>query len=257
MNKDFWEEQAKEFEYEVKATNFDPIADELELFFLEKLINKNDRMICDLGCGNGRTIINLAKKNKNTKFYGVDSSSNMINIAERKKEELNLENVYFYTNDATSKNLPDVFDFEFDKVVTKRLLINVNGDEKLKVVENIHSILKRDGLYIMTECFMDPLQKINHIRKLLNLKEIRVKHFNEYLTLDFFNEIKNYFIIKEKIDFGSLYYFTSRVFNAYLSDGEPEYHAPINELSAILTKNGINPLEGYSPEIIFLLEKKI
>ena len=108
----------------------------------------------------------------------------------------------------------------------------------------------------MIECFTEPLSKINDIRSKLNLNEITIKFFNEYLSLDFFNKIKDYFSVDQKIDFGSLYYFISRIFNAALSEGTPDYFAPMNTLAAQLIKMGINPIEQYSPEMIFVLKKE-
>ena len=107
----------------------------------------------------------------------------------------------------------------------------------------------------MMECFIEPLQKVNSIRNLLNLSEIKVRPFNEYLSLEFLKKIENLFFINEKIDFESLYYFISRIYNAFLSEGKPDYYAPINKLSTMLIKNGIKLIEGYSPEVIFLLKK--
>jgi len=254
-NNDFWQNQAKKFSYNVKAVNFDPIAEELELFFLDKII-VNCKSVCDLGCGNGRTIMELAKRKSNIDFYGIDSSKKMIETANRKKKELNLENVKFDSFDAASKKLLDLFDFKFDKVYTKRLLINLKGKDKIKAMENIHSLLKKNSEYIMIECFIEPLEKINKIRKKLNLEKINIHTFNEYLKNDFLVELNKKFEIKEKKDFNSLYYFISRIYNAYLSEGKPDYYAPINTLTAELIKNGINPIEGYSPETMYILSRK-
>lgn len=253
--KEFWESQAEKFKEDVRAVSFDPLAEDLELFFVEKLI-RNNELFCDVGCGNGRTVISLASKKNDTIFYGVDFSKGMIEIANAKKRELNMQNVHFHHIDAISKDLPTLFETKFDKILTKRLLINLKGDDKFKALDNIYSMLKDNGTYIMIECFTEPLQKINKIRERLNLEEIKVKFFNEYLSLDIFEKISDRFSIERKIDFESLYYFTSRIFNAYLSEGKPDYHAPINKLSVELIKMGINPIEGYSPEIIFLLRKK-
>jgi len=251
----FWEEQAVQLKEDVRAVNFDPILDELENFFLEELVGDND-VVCDLGCGNGRATIYLAQKKPNSLFCGIDFADNMIKVANEQKQQLNIANVYFRQHDAAADDLLPFLDIKFDKIVSKRLLINLKGDKKLKVIKNIHSLLKDNGKLIMVECFSEPLSKINNIRRKLNLNEITVKFFNEYLSFNFLHEIKDYFSVCQKIDFGSLYYFISRIFNAALSEGTPDYSAPMNMLAAQLIKMGVNPIEEYSPEMIFVLKRE-
>lgn len=253
--KDFWKNQAKEHKFDIKAVNFDPLEEELEHYFLEQLI-EDGKIICDIGCGNGRALLNLAAKKKESMFYGLDFVEEMISIAQGQKKSLNIPNVNFYVADAASTEIKTMFDFKFDVVMSKRLLINLKGKNKFDGVLNILSLLKEKGTYIMIECFLEPLERINSIRKALNIEEIKVKPFNEYLTFDFLDRLKDLFVIRKKLDFESLYYFTSRVYNAYLSGGKPDYFAPINKLATELVRMGINTVEGYSPEIIFILEKK-
>ncbi len=253
-NKTFWEKQAKKFGKDVKAVNFDPLEEELEHFFLDQIV-PNGVKICDLGCGNGRTIAFLSKRKVDSFFVGVDFSENM--IKEAKKQ--NLINTEFLVGDATSSSFINSLIKEygtFDLVLTKRLLINLFGDHKLKTIYNIYSLLKTHGKYIMIECFVEPLNKINEIRSKLSLREIKVKPFNEYLTQKFINQISHLFAVDTEIDFESTYYFISRIFNAYLSEGEPDYLAPINKLAVKLTKLGYNFLSNLSPEKIYILKKK-
>ena len=254
QNYKFWKNQVKQHGYDVESVNFDLLEEELEIFYIETFVNDGE-VVCDLGCGNGRTIIELARKKQDTTFYGFDFVEEMIDVANEQKERLGLENAFFYVMDACSENLKVKFSSTFDKIITKRLLINLEGNTKLKAVENIYSILKGHGIYIMVECFMEPLAKINLIRQNLNLGEIKVKQFNEYLSKDFMKQIEVLFKVKKRIDFESLYYFISRIFNAYLSTGEPDYLAPINKLAVKLTRIGVRLLEDYSPEKIVILRK--
>jgi ubiquinone/menaquinone biosynthesis C-methylase UbiE len=251
----FWESQAQKFKGDVKAVNFDPLEEELEIFFINQLIAEQET-ICDIGCGNGRTLIDLALKKPKCIFYGLDFSEGMISVANEIKASLNISNITFYHLDAILDNLGNYIDIRFDKIITKRLLINLKGNDKLKAINNIHEMLRENGIYIMIECFLEPLEKINIIRQKLGLSEIKVKYFNEYLSYELLDEIKSMFMVKEIIDFESLYYFISRVFNAYISNGEPDYYAPINKLALKLTKMGIHNMTGYSPEIIILLQKR-
>jgi ubiquinone/menaquinone biosynthesis C-methylase UbiE len=255
-NKDFWEQQAKKHKDNVCAVNFDSMEEDLEFFFLDQLVSDGIK-VCDIGCGNGRTILELARKKKNTFFYGVDFSPNMIEIANQQKEKFNLKNVNFQVADAISKDILNIVP-QVDVVLSKRLLINIEDENRHKAIENIYSLLVDKGEYIMVECFLEPLNRINEIRKQLKLSEIKTKTFNQYLESDFLQleQMKKRFTIKRTLDFESSYYYMSRIYNAYLSDGEPDYFSTINQLSVHLTKKGFTIVDGYGPEQIIILEKK-
>jgi ubiquinone/menaquinone biosynthesis C-methylase UbiE len=248
---EFWDSKAEEHGFEVEAVNNDPLEEELELFHLHQIVPNKSETFCDFGCGNGRTLLELAEKNPKMTFYGIDVSNEMIETAKEMKEKINVENVYFYQADTTEPTVLDLFDFKFDWIMSKRLLINTHGDEKYKAVSNIRDLLKSDGEYLMIECFIEPLRRVNEIRRVLDLYAIEVHDFNEYLSRKFLNKISEMFVVEERIDFESFYYYASRVFNAYLSEGEPSYDAPINELSVELTKHGYDETSGYGPEIIY------
>jgi ubiquinone/menaquinone biosynthesis C-methylase UbiE len=255
-NKEFWERQADLHKNSVQAVNYDALEEELEFFFLKDMIIDGQR-VCDLGCGNGRTIFELAKQKPNSVFYGADYSENMIKVANQEKDSKGIKNVNFLNLSASSDNLITEMKSEgFDVVLTKRLLINLKGEEKKKAIKNIYGLLNEKGRYLMVECFIEPLDKVNQIRALLNLERITVKPFNEYLTEQFRRYIEDLFIIEKEIDFESLYYFISRIFNAKLATGAPDYFAPINQLAIQLIKSGIAPIKGYSPEIILAMRKK-
>jgi ubiquinone/menaquinone biosynthesis C-methylase UbiE len=252
--KEFWEEQALKFGEDVAAVNFDPIEDQFGAALLEGLVPDNVS-VADLGCGNGRNLLALAKARPNGTFVGYDFAENMVSVAESSRQHAGLVNVRFEQLDATTPMLPHNAKNAFEVVVGKRVLINIKGDTKLQALRNIHDMLRADGTYIMTECFIEPLNRINEIRILLRLERISVKSFNEYLTDEFLTEIKRHFTVDRFIDMGSLYYFISRIFNAYLTEGAPDYFAPINQLASKLVLSGVRPLQGYAPEVTYVLKK--
>jgi len=255
-NKKFWIEQAKRYKNNTNAVNFDYNAEELELINIKKLLQDN-KVICDMGCGNGKTIFHMLKNGIKSKFYGIDFTREMIENALRQKDILQYKDASFYNISATDSSLKDKFDFQFDTVYSKRLLINLKGKDKYKAIKNIHQILKDDGTYIMVENFIEPLDNINSVRKSLDLERIKVHHFNEYLNKDFLNEISKYFIIQKKIDFNSFYYFISRTFNALLSQTEvPSYDTDINRLAIEISKKNNFSFKGYSPQVIYVLKKR-
>ncbi len=250
--REFWTNQALNYKNDIKAVNFDILGEELEIFHLKQQLT-DSVSICDLGCGNGRTTIILAKEFPNAKFIGYDYVEEMVALANKEKISQSISNIDFFVCDASKEiNITE----KFDIVYTKRLLINLKGNEKLIGIENIYNLLKDHGKYIMVECFIEPLKKINEIRKLINEPEIKVHFFNEYLSSDFFGQIKKRFIHEASIDFESFYYFISRIFNAYLSEGNPDYLSPINKLAVELSMKGINPLTDYAPERMNIFTKK-
>ena len=144
----------------------------------------------------------------------------------------------------------------FDMVIGKRLLINIKGEAKRQALRNVYDMLRDGGTYLMIECFVDPLERTNDARQVLGLDRIKVKEFNEYLTAGFLKEVDRYFTTERVIDVASLYYFISRVFNAALTEGQPDYFAPMNQVAAKLTQAGVRPLTGYAPEVTYVLTKR-
>lgn len=257
FNKDFWDNQANQFGESINAVNFDTLSEDLELQTIRSLLNKNDA-ICDLGCGNGRLLSFLRDNDMTGRLVGSDFTEGMITAANILKErDPKYQDISFYHLDATQPHLSTTLGKNFDAVITKRLLINLESESaREKVLMNIHELLKPNGLYLMTECFEEPLRRTNEIREKLNLDAIKVHEFNRYLTNDFMNIVTRYFDVIKMVDFQSTYYFVSRVMNAYLSEGTPSYTAPINQLAVQLINEGYNLIEGYSPEVIYCLRKK-
>jgi ubiquinone/menaquinone biosynthesis C-methylase UbiE len=253
--KAFWENQARIFGEDVTAVNFDRLSDDLELPVFEDLVG-DGLDVADVGCGNGRNVLELAAKRSNGRFAGFDFAENMVKVAEARRQRANLTNLRFATFDATASDVPPGTEEMFDIVIAKRLLINVKGPNKHQALRNLHAMLRPGGTYIMCECFVEPLDRVNKIRNGLGLDSIPVKPFNEYLTQGFLPNVEKLFTLEKVIDFASLYYFISRVFNAFLSEGKPQYDAPINQLAARLGYMGVRPMQGYSPEYIHVLKKR-
>jgi ubiquinone/menaquinone biosynthesis C-methylase UbiE len=146
----FWNEQARKYGTDVRAVNFDLIDNEFAPRIIERLI-PDGVAVCDVGCGNGRTTLDLASSRPNGRFVGCDFSENMIASAEKARGEAGIANVNFRVFDATTPSLPQDMRGEFDVVLTKRLLINVKGPAKRRVVENVYSMLKAGATYILIE----------------------------------------------------------------------------------------------------------
>jgi ubiquinone/menaquinone biosynthesis C-methylase UbiE len=253
--KEFWEKQALEHGEDAAAVNFDPLEDKFASALLEELI-PDGLCVADLGCGNGRTVIDLAQSRPRATFVGYDYAENMVRVAENRRKAAALNKIRFLCFDASSELLPEDARNAFDIVIGKRILINIKGGPKRQALKNVYDMLRPNGKFIMIECFVEPLERINVIRAGLGLEQITVRPFNEYLTRAFLNEVEILFTVEQFLDVGSLYYFISRVFNAYLSDGKPDYFAPINQLASKLVLSGLRPMQGYAPEVTYVLKKR-
>ena len=237
-----------------QVTNFDPHLEELSTREILKLI-PDGLKVADIGCGGGNPIIAAALANPNGRFHGFDASKAMIEAATTLNTAKNLE--FRVRNIAEPLVHPFMaFETRFDIVLSRRLLINLNYGEKIRVLDNIIKMLNPHGKYIMCECWQEPLDRINAMRKVLGAEAIPVRPVNEYLTQDFARELWARFtpLSIAPRTYGSLYYFISRVFNA-----RGDYNDPINLKAMRLVESGFDPLTaeyGYCPESIWILKPR-
>lgn len=148
----------KDLEYTKKQYNLDAnikryseAIEEVGLWSSEKIIfnkyiNKNDKIL-DLGCGAGRTTINLYK-NGYTNITGLDIADKLIDFARDYSNTHNL-NINFVVGDATKLEYEDN---SFDVVI-----FSFNGmqcipglENRRNVLKEVYRVLKPRGYYIFT-----------------------------------------------------------------------------------------------------------
>lgn len=117
-----------------------------ERIIFKKYINKNDKIL-DLGCGAGRTTINLFKDGY-TNITGLDIAEKLIDFAKEYSNSNNL-NINFIVGDATKL---DYEDNTFDIVI-----FSYNGmqcipglENRRNVLKEVYRVLKPNGYYIFT-----------------------------------------------------------------------------------------------------------
>jgi len=102
----------------------------------EKKIKKKD-FVLDIGCWDGKKVLELSKKYKNV--YGMDINNSKIDLADPKvKRKLKLGDV--------TKKIP--FKRKFDWIILSEVLEHVLDDEKS--LYNISKSLKKGGKLILT-----------------------------------------------------------------------------------------------------------
>ncbi len=111
---------------------------------LMHLGNIQGKKILDLACRTGHYAF-LFQKHEAEKVIGVDVSPRMINLANRKKRMLEVENVTFIEKNVKSLGKLEEFD-----MVTSIFLLNHarTEDEVRKIAEVIYENLKEDGIFL-------------------------------------------------------------------------------------------------------------
>lgn len=249
----YWEDRAKGAQLNPNATTDDVFLRELEIRTFEKAIKDlklKTPFILDLGCGDGFTTLGLAKKLKSARILGIDYSENMITNANgrlKKEKDAKLKkNLTFKTGDATTLN--EQFKKEtFDIVISSRCLINLtSAKQQFDTIEQISKILKKGGVYISIENFVDGNKELNDLRKEMGLPEIPVRWHNLFFKpADYIKQTKKYFKKVEIINFSSSYYYATRViYSKYcqMKNIQPDYQHEIHKLSIDLPSTG-----NYSP----------
>ena len=256
--KDFWQDQAKQFQGSHLATAPDTYYRQLEIKQISQRL-KNGKKILDVGCGNGFSTIKFAEKFTQSKFIGIDYSDQMINFAHKNlNQKSKLKNrLQFHVGDVRHLSRLDVLKGKkFDYIISERCLINLlNWPEQKTALLELKKLLKPGGQIILCENTREGLSRLNKLRASFGLKPITVRWHNYYMPEKKLLALANKnFKIESAINIGSLYYIISRVVYAKLAQlegKEPQYLHPINKIASRL------PILGnYSPNFIFVLRKK-
>lgn len=113
--------------------------------FLEKtLLSERYHSILDLGCGRGRHSHNLAKRGY--EVTGIDLSSEAINKAKEKAEELGLQNTQFEVRD-----MRDPLPQKFDAIVNLFTTFGYfkSDEENATVLDSVTQMLRNEGLFVL------------------------------------------------------------------------------------------------------------
>ena len=206
--KKYWEDRAAE-DSSVQSTTQDVYLREIEFNTLSERIHEySPSRVADVGCGDGRTTVQLASTYLNTSFSGFDYSSSMVENARRVLLSRGASNVEFEQLD-----ICEGLKGSFDLIYTTRCLINLPSWDLQKVaIHNIHKALAVGGVYLMVENFIEGQANFNQIRKNFGLPEIPMREHNFFFQrqrlLDY---VDGMFKVDEEVNISSAYYLVSRV----------------------------------------------
>ena len=112
-----------------------------------KLPSLEDKMILDIGCGNGVLALYVAGNYQPDKIVGVDLNAGNIEIAIREKNRRNIDNVEFMIADA--QDLSDIESNSFDVVVNIESAFHYPN--KNMFLGEIYRVLKPGGNFVVAD----------------------------------------------------------------------------------------------------------
>ena len=165
-----------------------PVYDVFELILsdvrnqITKEINPINKSVLDVATGTGSLAIDLSKSAE--KVVGIDLSSKMLDVAEKKRKN---DNLSFLLMDASNMKFNDE---EFDLVTISLGLHDMPLDIRTLVLKEVKRVLKRDGkLYILEyDVPQNPLGAVSS--RLINTFES--KYYLDFINSDFYNYLNTF-----------------------------------------------------------------
>lgn len=241
------------------ATSQDFYIHELEINAIEKFLNEKGKVL-DIGCGNGYTLISLAKKFTDWSFTGVDFSSNLVEGAKFLSSELN-NKPEFICSDAIGY-IKEANEDSYGYIITERFIQNLPDITWQKnVIKDIYRVLRKGGRFMMCEGSVDGFRALNNLRVKVgldaipetytgNVSAVRIedKEFEEFMQKELGFKLVN------KSGFSD-YFMISRVFHPLMvSPASPRFNSKINEIAKLIQdKTTYKP--GIGTNTLWVFEK--
>jgi SAM-dependent methyltransferase len=127
------------------------------------------RKVIDIGCGNGRNSVFLAKQGFDV--TALDFSQEALKILKGRTKDEKLENVNSLLGSAT--RIP-VQDATFDAALTHFVFKHLSNEERKEAVKEMHRVLKPGGIALVTEPL--PEKGIRELFKDFRLVSLKEKH---------------------------------------------------------------------------------
>lgn len=249
--KDHWERRGRKYGLSPSASWVDETMLHREGLILANYIKDGDRVL-DAGCANGYTTIQLARLRK-IRITGIDYAQSMIEHANLSLGRAGFleSNVSFRVGNFLNLDFPDN---SFDKVITKRCMINLGSHEHQKQAAlEAWRILKPGGLFLISEVTNQSSDKLNNLREKLGLETMTPLWHNCYIDEDDFLKFADeYYTVKKIKKFSSSYYvLTWALYPFFVRNGQRNYRNWFHKLSANVPQVG-----DWGLQKLFVLQKR-
>lgn len=151
-----WNDYAKEYDQKVGETGDLDHRKTLNPVIFKLLGNVKNNEILDLGCGQGYFSRLLEKQG--AIVTGIDLSQDLINIANQRNKEQNLNIKYFVSNAADLKVLENN---KFDIIVSNMAFMDIENIEK--TIKECSKVLKNNGYIVFS--LVNPIFGISERKK--------------------------------------------------------------------------------------------
>jgi ubiquinone/menaquinone biosynthesis C-methylase UbiE len=249
--RDHWERRGRKYGLSPSASWVDETMLHREGIILSKYIRDGDRVL-DAGCANGYTTLQLARL-RTLDITGVDYAQSMIEYANANLGRAGFlkSNVNFKVDNFLNLDFPNN---TFDKVFTKRCMINLGSPEHQKQAAlEAWRVLKPGGLFLVSEVTVQSSNKLNALREKLGLETMTPLWHNCYIDEpDFLDFTSDYFDLKKIRRFSSTYYvMTWALYPFFVRHGQRNYRNWFHRMSAQMPQVG-----DWGLQKLFVLQKK-
>jgi ubiquinone/menaquinone biosynthesis C-methylase UbiE/choline kinase len=179
-----WTERARKYD------KLDWVNNDALLFTIAGLVDQNaTKSVLDIGVGTGKVLSAIKSVLENGEFWGVDSSSAMLDRI-RGKDDFKL----VCENAEVLREIPNDY---FDLVTARMVFHHIQNPEK--AVNSINRVMKKEGAFILCEGTPPTVRTIEWYREMFRYKEdrktITEMDIIEYLINGGFADIKTHTVV--------------------------------------------------------------
>jgi ubiquinone/menaquinone biosynthesis C-methylase UbiE len=245
------------------ATSRDYNARELEIESIRSRVDGKGTIL-DLGCGNGYTLISLAKDLKDFRMLGVDFTASLIEgaLAIRDERKAELQSFPEFICADAVEYIRRCESESVRYIITERFVQNLpNDDLQKEMVRQAFRVLTSGGRFLMCEGSEDGFLSLNRLRESVGLSTIRATSKDNIATIRIkdteFEEFATKeigFTLVEKFGYSQYFVMTRVLHPLLIYPQSPRFDAQINDLAKLIQEN--MPFDaGYGSNTLWMFEK--